>query len=813
MILGFGMILLGFLLGVVVVIAAEALGVLLVIKRLNDKIRVDEVKISSKSQVGSEELDPQQSLHFSSNKKGTIWVLESDKIPKNWQNKPSREQKRKKELLEVSPIKKYGKIKAQSLFITEPNGSRTTIQLKGCVVEAVSATNLSSKKWAKRFPIKVESKTSVIYNGSKAFYIYLDTSWEKEAWCKALRLASCDQKEKVEWFTKLHEDFQSYISSLNAKYNSFIKPSSGFGVEGIDRASKPDGAPSKVRQFLRKISEKTSKGSFDNISNWTSLSGRDERKNTEKLRVCQDAVLATGLMKNASKNKRFKSSVEDNAPPLSSTSSHSASHSRNSVNSDGDSDDKYTVDEGTLCLNLLFSRLFYDAKGNAQVKKSMQARIQRTLSNMRIPTYVGEVICTGIDIGKIPPCIVGMRVLPMEMSEVWAFEIDIEYSGGALLEIETRLEVRELDLLRGTKDLESIQSNNVGDVSSDLFEDFEYLGKQLNLTEQTSDVLEPKEDDVSKSLKSTTSSSASGSGWKSLLNSVAKQVSQVPLTLAIRVTSLRGTLRLHIKPPPSDQLWYGFTSTPDIDFNLESSVGEHKIASGHLASFLVNRLKAAIQESIVLPNCESICIPMMLAEKDDWVPRNVAPFIWVNQTQESGNKTPALIDAPNLPHGEVKLEAGETTSSDDPMHKQQKMKSSKSSQELARNPSDSTAVPSSSNSTLKSSRSSEELRTPLLQNDKPQETRDIEEQRAFPLQVDRSQETSGDISESQLVSVNRDLSEKQNNSSEQEEPMPKKMGRREKMLDFRKKMGEKFEEKRRHIEEKGRHIVEKMRGP
>ena len=66
---------------------------------------------------------------------------------------------------------------------------------------------------------------------------------------------------------------------------------------------------------------------------------------------------------------------------------------------------------------------------------------------------------------------------------------------------------------------------------------------------------------------------------------------KVPLSLAIRVTSLRGTLRLHIKPPPSDQLWYAFTCMPDIDFNLESSVGEHKITNGHIALFLVNRLK------------------------------------------------------------------------------------------------------------------------------------------------------------------------------------------------------------------------------
>ena len=81
----------------------------------------------------------------------------------------------------------------------------------------------------------------------------------------------------------------------------------------------------------------------------------------------------------------------------------------------------------------------------------------------------------------------------MEMSEVCALEFDIEYSGGALLEIETRLEVRELEHERGTED-SNPESSNVGAVPSDLLEGFEYLGEQLNLAEGMNDLLEPKGD-------------------------------------------------------------------------------------------------------------------------------------------------------------------------------------------------------------------------------------------------------------------------------------------------------------------------------
>lgn len=82
----------------------------------------------------------------------------------------------------------------------------------------------------------------------------------------------------------------------------------------------------------------------------------------------------------------------------------------------------------------------------------------------------------------------------MEMSEVWAFEVDIEYSGGALLEIETRLEVGELDLPPETENSDP-DSNNDVDISPDILEGFEDLKMHLDIVEGTSDSQEPKGDD------------------------------------------------------------------------------------------------------------------------------------------------------------------------------------------------------------------------------------------------------------------------------------------------------------------------------
>ncbi|KAM7265083.1 hypothetical protein ACFE04_002766 [Oxalis oulophora] len=399
------------------------------------------------------------------------------------------------------------------------------------------------------------------------------------------------------------------------------------------------------------------------------------------------------------------------------------------------------------------------------------------MSNMRKPSYIGEIICTNINLGTLPPYIHGMRVLPADMNEVWALEADVEYSGGVILDILTRLEVRELGKQEDIVNQNS-ESTPVGDVHSDLLEGIEYYGKQLNIKQEDADPKERKiegdsKPDGLKNSKSSLSASACVSKWKTMLNSIAKQVSQVPLSLSIRVASLRGTVRLHIKPPPTDQLWFSFTSMPDIEFDLQSSVGDHKISSGHIALFLINRFKASIRETMVLPNFENIGIPFMLAEKDDWVPRKVAPFIWLNQeTNGTGYADNISKASTSQPTEDVKAKSEPPStkpsliSNDPPESKHPKQQDAESS-----------------------------LTEPLLASDEPE---------------GKSQHDRDEIKH-EYESISRSLVQFDKQNVDVEDDEPKKLGRRARMIGIGKKMGEKLEEKRRHFEEKSRSIVDRMR--
>lgn len=76
--------------------------------------------------------------------------MESDESLKDWmKEKLPKEQnkKKKKDLLEVHPVKKSAHIKDHKLIFSNGDGTQKIVSLKGCSVEAVSGSELPTRKW------------------------------------------------------------------------------------------------------------------------------------------------------------------------------------------------------------------------------------------------------------------------------------------------------------------------------------------------------------------------------------------------------------------------------------------------------------------------------------------------------------------------------------------------------------------------------------------------------------------------------------------------------------------------------------------
>jgi hypothetical protein len=223
---------------------------------------------------------------------------------------------------------------------------------------------------AKRYPIKLESKGSEICKGNNVCYLYAETSWEKESWSKALRLACSTDEQKLNLHAKLSEEFRSYISSLNAGYPCFLKSSalSTDCNEVMDRAVKSDGS-TKVRLFLKKLSRKVSIKA-PKVARTSSIPVQAERKTFGETH----SYHGTSLIDSPEERSSSSSPSQDIKQPSTPSSDFSYRNSF-SDSPDANTNERYS-DDGTLCWNLLISRLFFDAKLSDEIRKAIKARIQ-----------------------------------------------------------------------------------------------------------------------------------------------------------------------------------------------------------------------------------------------------------------------------------------------------------------------------------------------------------------------------------------------------------------------------------------------------
>ncbi|KDN41516.1 hypothetical protein K437DRAFT_172694 [Tilletiaria anomala UBC 951] len=80
----------------------------------------------------------------------------------------------------------------------------------------------------------------------------------------------------------------------------------------------------------------------------------------------------------------------------------------------------------------------------------------------------------------------------------------------------------------------------------------------------------------------------------------------VSLLLAVVLRSLEGNLLLHIKPPPSNRLWFGFTQPPKMDLAIEPVVSERKVQWSMVTRIIESRIREMMMESLVLPHMDDV---------------------------------------------------------------------------------------------------------------------------------------------------------------------------------------------------------------
>lgn len=599
---------------------------------------------------------------FNFSLQGALWVspLPEGDLSKAVLLKPGKDKKKEKEdkdgskesakrveatrdVPEITPVWRHVVLKDGVLFMKGADGVEEQISLESCEVLSVSSSSRPDGKWARRFPIKLYHTTRTIYRQYKGCLFYAESGYEKEAWCEVLRATARAKGYDKDWYSSVKKEFLEYTSAAEKHVPYLTRFHSTTKIN--HRVAKPTDEQSDDH-----------KQSDEGVSKKRLILNKLLRRNGSKGKDVKDSK-----DEGNSRKGKGKSLVSDDHEDIKSTSNGShlsnESHTRSeSTSSDSDGDksilavsqkdneesdevlpsplvhghdnvrDEKEIDQGQLCLNMIVGRLFFDFYHSKTRVKWLQNQFQKLISRIKTPNYIKSITIKELDLGKDPPFATALRMLPADAAGALALEVDLEWQGGCFITIETRVDVRD----QIAQDKIASQMAEPGSAGAAAAAIVSGIGEDLGTpgSSDTSEVVQARQASIAKNSGAGDDSSKKG-GWmnsvKSMMSRVAVQVSQVPLLLKIRLVSVKGTCIVSLRAPPSDRLWFSFKEMPDIHLEPEPCIGDHRINSGLLGSYIANQIKVQIREQVVMPYCQDLFLHWMMATQDDWLPQSAIP--------------------------------------------------------------------------------------------------------------------------------------------------------------------------------------------
>jgi len=319
-----------------------------------------------------------------------------------------------------------------------------------------------------------------------------------------------------------------------------------------------------------------------------------------------------------------------------------------------DNQKRDTNDQSDTCLtflNVYLNRVFYDIHKSEEIKTLLKTRVYNKLLKIKITQWFKSIELTEINMGSTLPRVSWVSNLHQNERGLWV-ELGLEYDGVASATIETcgltigdempdagSGAVHLKDLLDETESALPIRpATPEGDGNG------RKISSRIEAATNSDEEDSAEEDSDSQEMPVEQSVGLSGgvpdggpprarwwevvgnselvkSGINKLSNSEWwKQKTSKKMTLHLEIASLRGVIVLNIPPPPSDRLWYGFKSRPDLGLRIVPFYGENKLGNDNTLfsrainksiDVVVNRLKEEIHKFILLPNMDDIPIRIM----------------------------------------------------------------------------------------------------------------------------------------------------------------------------------------------------------
>lgn len=267
--------------------------------------------------------------------------------------------------------------------------------------------------------------------------------------------------------------------------------------------------------------------------------------------------------------------------------------------------------------NMLITRVAFDLLRAPSFRDAAAAYIQRKLDQLRYPAYIGPLKVVDICVGRSVPEVDNFRALPTPSGAIWPqFLLDISYRGDAWVMVETKIDVRsstawsQFDEAIGHFGGESPAAHAEPAVATDDDLSEDDVPPVLDAPADRHGRARRKLLDVGAMRK------AAASQIRRIADSAAKSISQIPLRLKVRISSIDGTMLAWLPPPPGDRLWTAFTSLRELNLTAKPVVGSRMLKStaqaARASQWIENKLKRSIEKNMMYPACSDMRLPGLI---------------------------------------------------------------------------------------------------------------------------------------------------------------------------------------------------------
>lgn len=280
--------------------------------------------------------------------------------------------------------------------------------------------------------------------------------------------------------------------------------------------------------------------------------------------------------------------------------------------------------DDVLWINCLIARILFDVHNSPETINLIQDKIQRKLSNIKLPYFMECLLVSEVIIGQGAPVIRKVSKPVTDERGLW-IDLDITYKGCLTMTVETKLNLMKLT-----------RTGSVSSNTSQLFSKDEpktcvrspIFDSDVEDTPETS-----TEDDDSKirdyaANKEPTPAQSSGKKFLSMVDKIAANkyfqhatelsyvrramegVSNTEIRLMVTISGIEGCLSVNIPPAPSDRLWYGFRPVPKISLTVQPALGERTLNIAYVTKWIETKLLKEFEKLVVLPNMDDLVLPL-----------------------------------------------------------------------------------------------------------------------------------------------------------------------------------------------------------